>query len=167
MYSKQGMLTSTLSNATQHEDLEDRIWLYLCVSCIAFHQLVFRICNQYKSNALCHYVNPALLVKVSCRSLVELSLQFHFICSYKLKCTFYYFSLTQVTIGVRRNVVLQVCLGRPFNCKRREGLVCIGGSATCMYNVAWNHLGSLNQHWERRRLDRESRHCVCVCAWYT
>ena len=44
----------------------------------------------------------------------------YFWLSYKVCC------LTQVTIGVRGNVVLLVCLGKPSNCKHGEGLVSRG-----------------------------------------
>ena len=53
--------------------------------------------------------------------------------SYKVFC------LSQVTTGVRGNVVL---VGRSSNCKGGEGLVSIGGSATCIHK---NHMGSWNQ----------------------
>ena len=67
--------------------------------------------------------------------------------SYKVFC------LSQVTVGVRGNVVL---LGRPSNCKQEEGLVCVGRSACSMESPR-----------KRRRLDRERRHIVWAlgCFW--
>ena len=62
-----------------------------------------------------------------------------------------------MTIGVRGNVVLLVCLGRPSNCKHGEGLVNIGRSATCIYNCSMKSLGLLESPRERRRLDRKRR----------
>ena len=63
--------------------------------------------------------------------------------SYKLFC------LTQVTIGVRGNVVL---LGRPSNCKRWEGLASVGGSPACTCSSMESQIESLDR--ERRRRSR-------------